>query len=80
MTKTVRLRLVSGVIALMVGAVSVWGQGNPTSGGPLDPLLLEDLAPSYRILTDHDVMDGLGIRTATGSRAIARPGWSDPRI
>jgi ribulose-5-phosphate 4-epimerase/fuculose-1-phosphate aldolase len=60
MTKTMRLRLVSGVIALMVGAVSVWGQGNPTSGGPLDPLLLEDLALSYRILTDHDVMDGLG--------------------
>jgi HCOMODA/2-hydroxy-3-carboxy-muconic semialdehyde decarboxylase len=55
-----RLRLVSGVIALMVGAVSVWGQGNPTSGGPVDPLLLEDLALSYRILTDHDVMDGLG--------------------
>jgi HCOMODA/2-hydroxy-3-carboxy-muconic semialdehyde decarboxylase len=60
MTKTMGPRLVVGVIALVVGAGSVWGQGNPTTGGPVDPLLLEDLALSYRILTDHDVMDGLG--------------------
>ena len=60
MTKTMQLRLMSGVIALVVGAGTLWGQGNPTTGGPLDPLLLEDLALSYRILTDHDVMDGLG--------------------
>ena len=59
MTKTMQLRLMSGVIALVVGAGSVWGQGNPTTGGPVDPLLLEDLALSYRILTDHDVMDGV---------------------
>ena len=60
MTTTMRLRLMSGVIALVIGAATLWGQGNPTTGGPLDPLLLEDLALSYRILTDHDVMDGLG--------------------
>ncbi len=44
MTKTMQLRLMSGVIALVVGAGTLWGQGNPTTGGPLDPLLLEDLA------------------------------------
>lgn len=60
MTKRMRLGLMIGVLALVAGAGSVWGQGNPTTGGPVDPLLLEDLALSYRILTDHDVMDGLG--------------------
>jgi HCOMODA/2-hydroxy-3-carboxy-muconic semialdehyde decarboxylase len=60
MTTTLQLRLGAGVIALLLGVVTVWGQGNPTTAGPLDPLLLEDLALSYRILTDHEIMDGLG--------------------
>ena len=60
MRTTMQLRLVSGAIALLLGAGSVWGQANPTSAGPVDPLLLEDLALSYRILTDRDIMDGLG--------------------
>jgi ribulose-5-phosphate 4-epimerase/fuculose-1-phosphate aldolase len=60
MTTMSKLRLGTGVIALVLGAVTVWGQGNPTTAGPLDPLLLEDLALSYRILTDHEIMDGLG--------------------
>lgn len=60
MGKTMRLELVSGAIALLLGAGSVWGQANPTSAGPVDPLLLEDLALSYRILTDKGIMDGLG--------------------
>jgi HCOMODA/2-hydroxy-3-carboxy-muconic semialdehyde decarboxylase len=55
-----QLRLAGAVIALLLGAVSVWGQGNPTTAGPLEPLLLEDLALSYRILTDRGIMDGLG--------------------
>jgi HCOMODA/2-hydroxy-3-carboxy-muconic semialdehyde decarboxylase len=50
----------SGSLALVVGVATVWGQANPTSGGPVDPLLLEDLALSYRILTDREIMDGLG--------------------
>jgi HCOMODA/2-hydroxy-3-carboxy-muconic semialdehyde decarboxylase len=54
------LMLVSGAIALLLGTGSVWGQANPTSAGPVDPLLLEDLALSYRILTDKGIMDGLG--------------------
>jgi HCOMODA/2-hydroxy-3-carboxy-muconic semialdehyde decarboxylase len=60
MTTMSKLRLGTGVIALVLAAVTVWGQGNPTTAGPLDPLLLEDLALSYRILTDHEIMDGLG--------------------
>ena len=60
MKKTMTLRLASGAIALLLGAGSVWGQANPTSAGPVDPLLLEDLALSYRILTDNGIMDGLG--------------------
>ena len=60
MTNTKKLRLASSAIALLLGAASVWGQANPTSAGPVDPLLLEDLALSYRILTDRGIMDGLG--------------------
>jgi ribulose-5-phosphate 4-epimerase/fuculose-1-phosphate aldolase len=60
MKRTTQLKLVSGAIALLLGAGSVWGQANPTSAGPVDPLLLEDLALSYRILTDRGIMDGLG--------------------
>jgi len=60
MRKARQLSLVSGAIALLLGAGSVWGQANPTSAGPVDPLLLEDLALSYRILTDKGIMDGLG--------------------
>lgn len=60
MRTTMQLRLVSGAIALLIGGGSVWGQANPTSAGPVDPLLLEDLALSYRILTDKGIMDGLG--------------------
>jgi ribulose-5-phosphate 4-epimerase/fuculose-1-phosphate aldolase len=57
---TMRLKLVSGALVLLLGGVGVWGQTNPTSAGPVDPLLLEDLALSYRILTDKGIMDGLG--------------------
>ena len=69
MRKTMRLKVASCAVALLVGAGSVWGQGRggnaastaaPASGGPVDPLLLEDLALSYRILTDKGLMDGLG--------------------
>ena len=55
-----RLKLVSGAAALLLGAASVWGQTSPTSAGPVDPALLEDLAVSYRMLTDKGIMDGLG--------------------
>ena len=55
-----RLKLVSGALALLLGGATIWGQTNPTSGGPVDPYLLEDLALSYRILTDKGIMDGLG--------------------
>ena len=55
-----RLKLVCGAIALLLGGAGLWGQTNPTSAGPVDPLLLEDLALSYRILTDKGIMDGLG--------------------
>lgn len=58
--RTMQLAVVSSAIALLLGAGSVWGQANPASAGPVDPLLLEDLALSYRILTDRDIMDGLG--------------------
>ena len=60
MKKAMQLKLVSGAIVLMLGAAGVWGQTNPTSAGPVDPYLLEDLALAYRILTDKGIMDGLG--------------------
>jgi ribulose-5-phosphate 4-epimerase/fuculose-1-phosphate aldolase len=60
MRKAMRLQLAGCALALLLGVVSVWGQGNPTTAGPIEPLLLEDLALSYRILTDRNIMDGLG--------------------
>lgn len=53
---------ITSAAALLLGTASVWAQtqARPTSGGPVDPLLLEDLALSYRILTDKGIMDGLG--------------------
>ena len=55
-----RLKLVCGATALLLGGAGLWGQTNPTSAGPVDPVLVEDLALSYRILTDRGLMDGLG--------------------
>ena len=60
MTRTSQLRLAAAAAALLLGVATISGQGNPTTGGPVDPLLLEDLALSYRILTDRGVVDGLG--------------------
>ena len=45
---------------VLLGAAGVWGQTSPTSAGPVDPYLLEDLALAYRVLTDKGIMDGLG--------------------
>ena len=58
--KTMRLKLMGGAIALLLGGAGLWGQTSPTSAGPVDPLLREDLALSFRILTDRGIMDGLG--------------------
>jgi ribulose-5-phosphate 4-epimerase/fuculose-1-phosphate aldolase len=60
MNRTLQLKLAGAAAALVLAVTTLAGQGNPTSGGPVEPLLLEDLALSYRILTDRGVMDGLG--------------------
>jgi HCOMODA/2-hydroxy-3-carboxy-muconic semialdehyde decarboxylase len=55
------LRVLSAA-ALLLGSASLVAQTQPrpTSGGPVEPALLEDLALAYRILTDKGIMDGLG--------------------
>jgi ribulose-5-phosphate 4-epimerase/fuculose-1-phosphate aldolase len=35
-------------------------QSSPASAGPPDPKLLEDLVAAYRILADHNLLDGWG--------------------
>jgi len=60
--KLTRQLKIASAAALLLGTASVWAQtqARPATGGPVDPLLLEDLALSYRILTDKGIMDGLG--------------------
>ena len=62
MKKCMKRLASASAAALLLGTASLWAQtpARPVTGGPVDPLLLEDLALSYRILTDRDIMDGLG--------------------
>jgi HCOMODA/2-hydroxy-3-carboxy-muconic semialdehyde decarboxylase len=43
-----------------IAAVALFAQGPLTSGGPVAPLLLEDLAAAYRILEMEGVIDAYG--------------------
>jgi len=53
-------------VALAFGALLAFStaastqQGAPASAGPPDPKLIEDLVAAYRILADHNLLDGWG--------------------
>lgn len=47
------------------------GRQQPASGAP-DPRLIEDLAAAYRILAQHDVLDGFGHVSARHDRSANR--------
>jgi ribulose-5-phosphate 4-epimerase/fuculose-1-phosphate aldolase len=54
----VRRFIASWLLLLSVGGVLA--QQTPTSAGPPDPALLEDLVAAYRILAQQGVLDGFG--------------------
>ena len=59
------------VAALAAGRPTL-GQAPPTSAGPADPALIEDLVAANRILVDQGVLDGYGHVSARHDRAADR--------
>ena len=58
-----RRRVVLGVattVAALAAVRPIAGQAPPTSAGPADPGLIEDLVAANRILVDQGVLDGYG--------------------
>ena len=51
---------ISGAAGHPFSAQAVSAQAALTSGGPVDPALLEDLASAYRVLANQGVIDGYG--------------------
>jgi HCOMODA/2-hydroxy-3-carboxy-muconic semialdehyde decarboxylase len=63
MTRSARLAIVAAsAIAFAAGTAGrpAWAQAPPSSGGPVSPALLEDLAAAYRILAMEGVIDAYG--------------------
>jgi HCOMODA/2-hydroxy-3-carboxy-muconic semialdehyde decarboxylase len=64
MTGLTRRLLVAGVFLILggttIGARRVLAEASPTTAGPADPKLLEDLVAANRILVDQGVLDGYG--------------------
>ena len=63
MTRFARLAAVAALTIVVVsgtGGRFVSAQAPLTSGGPVNPALLEDLAAAYRILANQGVIDGYG--------------------
>jgi ribulose-5-phosphate 4-epimerase/fuculose-1-phosphate aldolase len=72
MTKTVSRRsFLAGSVLLGVNAV-LGAQQPPTSAGPADPSLIEDLVAAYRILAQQGVLDGFGHVSARHNRSAGR--------
>ncbi len=46
--------------AMLAFAAAAGAQPAPASAGPADPKLVEDLVAAYRILADHNLLDGWG--------------------
>ena len=63
---TRRYFLASSVFAL--AAARIPGQQPPSSAGPADPALIEDLVAAYRILAQQGVLDGFGHVSARHNR------------
>ncbi len=59
---TRRRVLIGGAAALatLAGARSATAQASPSTAGPGDPKLIEDLVAANRILADQGVVDGYG--------------------
>src|SRR6266849_2948902 len=55
-------------VALLAGPRRPVAQTGPTSAGPADPKLIEDLVAANRILADQGVLDGYGHVSARHDR------------
>src|SRR5437870_3886704 len=62
--------LASSVFAFAAARIS--GQQAPSSAGPADPALVEDLVAAYRILAQQGVLDGFGHVSARHNRNADR--------
>ncbi len=49
-----------GFISFVANVSVAWAQTGPTSGGPVDPAIIEDLVAGNRILADQNVLDAFG--------------------
>src|SRR3954462_14828290 len=69
-----RRRFLATSALLGVGAVtgSISGSQQPGTAGVADPSLIEDLVAAYRILAQHDVVDGFGHVSSRHNRSSNR--------
>jgi HCOMODA/2-hydroxy-3-carboxy-muconic semialdehyde decarboxylase len=75
MTKTIARRsFLAGSVLASVHGLFAAGQtpSVPSTGGPADPKLIEDLVAGYRILAQQGVLDGFGHVSARHNRAPDR--------
>ena len=63
---------VATTFAALAAARPISGQAPPTSAGPADPGLIEDLVAANRILVDQGVLDGYGHVSVRHDRAADR--------
>lgn len=52
--------IASGLALLLAGFTPAFAQTAPTSAGPVDPILIEDLVAANRILAMEGILDGWG--------------------
>jgi ribulose-5-phosphate 4-epimerase/fuculose-1-phosphate aldolase len=60
MIRPARLAIATVALALAAGLGSATAQTRPTSDGPVDPALIEDLVAANRILAEEGVLDAYG--------------------
>jgi HCOMODA/2-hydroxy-3-carboxy-muconic semialdehyde decarboxylase len=57
---------------IVAGAAFAKPQSAPSTAGPADPTLIENLAVAYRILAQQGVVDGFGHISARHNRSASR--------
>src|SRR6187455_2365672 len=69
-----RRTFLTASVLMGAGAVlaPMYGQQPPASAGAPDPKLIEDLVAAYRILAQHEVLDGFGHVSVRHNRSADR--------
>lgn len=57
---TIRRVLLTAFLLGTIAVTALSGQQTPTSAGALDPPLIQDVVAAYRVLAQHEVLDGFG--------------------